>query len=548
MQNRDSLRLFACLTLILTLIPSGQAARVTGSVADADTGIALPARIYIIDSSGQNHFVQSSAPEGTALAYREEWVPMPDSQDEHTTISAHPFQINLAPGNYAVEVFRGKEYFPFRRHLEVSSDPIHLDIHLRRWIDLGSRNWYSGETHVHRRHFELPNVMMAEDLNITFPVTFWTTSSDEAPHKRPSTLRHPPSPFGPRIDHGTDPILIDKEHVVIPRNTEYEIFSVGKKRHTLGAVFVINHKSLFKEGMPPVKKIANLAHQEGALLDLDKHSWPWAFMLAPVAGVDLFELSNNSVWRTKFGFTRSGEPANYMGIPTKNGHLTEAGWLDYGFQSYYALLNCGLRMTPTAGTASGVHPVPLGFSRVYVHCQNGFSPESWLAGLKYGRSFVTNGPMLFATVNDRHPSSHPEESLRGTQDVTITAAIHSANPVRAIEVVVNGDIVSKRQPINQQVEDGSYMTTLRVEKQIKTSSWIIVRCFTNLADKRGRFAHSAPFYVSIPNKPIKPKRVEKEFLSQRMREEIARNKNLISAAALAEFKEALEFYSALATR
>ena len=546
MQRRTLLTLLVW--LVLKLSPSGQAALLTASITDADSGVALPARVYIIDSSGRNHFVQSSSPEGTALTYREAWVPMSESQDQHTTISAHPFEVDLVAGTYSIEIVRGKEYFPFCRTLEVGSDAINLNIRLRRWIDLGSRHWYSGETHVHRRHFELPNVMLAEDLNIAFPVTFWTTAAYEAPHKRPSTLRHPPSPFGPRIDHGTAPIVIDAEHVVIPRNTEYEIFSIGEKRHTLGAVFVLNHKTRFSEGMPPVKKIARLAHQEGALLDLDKHSWPWAFMLAPVAGIDLFELGNNSVWRTKFGFTRSGKPASYMGIPTANGHMTEAAWLDYGFQSYYALLNCGLKLTPSAGTASGVHPVPLGFSRVYVHCEDGFSADSWLAGLKHGRSFVTNGPMLFATVNGRHPSSLPEEALQGPQVVTVTASIHSANPVRAIEVILNGDIIENRHPINQQVEDGSYMTTLRVEKHIKTSSWIAVRCFTSLPDKRVRFAHSAPFYISIPGKPIKPKAAEKAFLIERMRAEIERNKDLISTAALAEFEEALEFYASLESR
>ena len=32
-------------------------------------------------------------------------------------------------------------------------------------------------------------------------------------------------------------------------------------------------------------------------------------MLVPVMPVDLFELSNNHVWRTKFGFPNFGEPA-----------------------------------------------------------------------------------------------------------------------------------------------------------------------------------------------------------------------------------------------
>src|SRR5437870_9803203 len=74
-------------------------------------------------------------------------------------------------------------------------------------------------------------------------------------------------------------------------------------------------------------------------------------------------------------------------------------WTLYGFLTSYALLDCGFRLSPAAGTANGVHPVPLGFSRVYVHLPRGFDYEAWLNGLKAGRSFVTTGPMLFATVN-----------------------------------------------------------------------------------------------------------------------------------------------------
>ena len=83
--------------------------------------------------------------------------------------------------------------------------------------------------------------------------------------------------------------------------------------------------------------------------------------------VDLFELSNNHIWRTQFAFTDFGLPAPaYMNIETDEKGFTERGWIEYGFENYYTLLNCGFRMRPTAGTASGVHPVPLGFGRVGV--------------------------------------------------------------------------------------------------------------------------------------------------------------------------------------
>src|SRR5690606_42142849 len=57
---------------------------------------------------------------------------------------------------------------------------------------------------------------------------------------------------------------------------------------------------------------------------------------------------------------------------------------------YYHLLNCGLRIPPTAGSGSGVGPNPVGYNRVYVYVEPtgaGEAPESitgdvWLVGLR----------------------------------------------------------------------------------------------------------------------------------------------------------------------
>src|SRR4030095_8612816 len=99
----------------------------------------------------------------------------------------------------------------------------------------------------------------------------------------------------------------------------------------------------------------------------------------------------------------NGASSDFVGQPGDGWSGTEREWSEVGCSNYYALLNCGFRLRPTAGTANGVHPVPLGFGRVYVHLPDGFGYEAWKRGLDAGRSFVTTGPMLFARVNDRDP-------------------------------------------------------------------------------------------------------------------------------------------------
>ena len=101
-------------------------------------------------------------------------------------------------------------------------------------------------------------------------------------------------------------------------------------------------------------------------------------MLVPIASVDLFELSNNSVWRTNFGFKQAGHalPPWKEFEQESPGVLTEWGWLQFGFEMYYALLNCGFDESD-CGHGIRVHPVPLGtVACMYIPAMN----SSWMTG------------------------------------------------------------------------------------------------------------------------------------------------------------------------
>lgn len=526
------------------------AAEFRGTIVDADSGKPVASRVYLQGSDGEWLFVETASKDGSALAYREQWVPMVDSVDKHTTVSAHPFRIELNPGEYTLTVERGKEYFTFSMKITIGDEDVAKTIRLKRWVNLAERGWFSGETHVHRRIEELPNVMLAEDLNVAFPVTFWTINAYEKPGLAPSPLRRQgPSPFGPRKDVGPNVVKVDATHVFFPRNTEYEIFSVNGERIVQGAVFVLNHRSVFREGMPPVARLAEKAHQEGALLDLDKHSWPWAMMLVPIAKVDLFELSNNSVWRTKFGFRRSSSPiAPYMKVERDaDGALTEFGWLNFGFENYYSLLNCGFRMQPTAGTASGVHPVPLGHSRVYVYTGKKFEPEAWLDGLRQGRSFVTTGPMLFATLDEALPGEVFRQKAEKHNYLLRFESI-SERPVDRMEIIVNGEVMQTAMPRRESDAKPPYRSEFSLRIGLDESSWIAVRSFQKMPDGRFRFAHTAPWHIEVDGQPVKPRREEVEYLISRVKNQIERNKNVLQKHELAEFEKAQSIYEGILKR
>jgi hypothetical protein len=378
--------------------------------------------------------------------------------------------------------------------------------------------------------------MLAEDLNVALPLLHWVTEAFVSPTRNSKNQERDPGKL----------IEVDKNHVIYPRNTEYEIFTVGKSQHTLGAFFVLNHHTDFDRGVPPVRKIADLAHKEKALIELDKHNWPWSMMLVPVMPVDLYELSNNHIWRTEFAMGNWGErPAEHMKIEHGPKGWTESGWIEYGFQNYYELLNCGFRLKPTAGTASGVHPVPLGFGRVYVNLPDGFSYDGWIEGLGAGRSFVTTGPMLLIKVNGQSPGHTFKQTAATSQEYHVHGRAVSAQRLGRIEIMVNGEIAKTIKPENLTGQHGALESAIDAKLKIGDTSWIIIRCFEDRADRRPRFAHTSPVFIDVPDKPLRPKSKELAYLIKRVEDQIARNADRLPREAVDEYRDAQRIYKSI---
>lgn len=509
---------------------------VQGIVLDAETSMPVPARVHVQSSTGDWYLVESDG--GRAVHYDRNQPHMPDCPEVHTSLSADPFVVQLPPGKYTFRVERGKEYLPLIEDVEVSGQSVPLEFRLHRWINMADRGWYSGDTHVHRSLEELPTVMLAEDLNVAFPLTYWVTQSDT-----PATDANGDASL---ISDGL--IVVDPTHVIYPVNTEYEIFSVGDRRHTLGAVLALNHQQPFDVDVPPVGQLADAAHHQGALLDLDKHSWPWSLMIVPVMDVDLFELSNNHVWQAGFGlkdWTMDKLPP-FMDVDRTSEGFTETGWIDFGFQTYYMLLNCGFRMRVSAGTASGVHPVPLGFGRVYVHVPGEFDYDQWMEGLDQGRSFVSTGPMLQVTFNGRPPGHTFQVASDEAATLRIAGVVESKRPLDRIELIVNGRLYRVIEPSNNQGPSGAFVSDIDCLAEFDESSWVAVRCFETHPEGRVRFAHTNPVFVDIEGKPLRPRRAEIQYLIHRMEEEIALNHGVLDAEALNDYRRALAAYKELA--
>jgi hypothetical protein len=106
-------------------------------VIDADSGDALPVRVYVSSPDGRWFFARSASPEGSAVVYDKQR--MQGCIEKHTTVSAHPFLVDVPPGSVALTIERGKEYIPLTKTVEVGREPVQLRIELKRWMSTAKR-------------------------------------------------------------------------------------------------------------------------------------------------------------------------------------------------------------------------------------------------------------------------------------------------------------------------------------------------------------------------------------------------------------------------
>ncbi|PYV10569.1 MAG: hypothetical protein DMG07_20910 [Acidobacteria bacterium] len=449
---------FLLLVATLTLLPQTSTLRVR--VRERATGRATPARIYLTDAAGKLH-----APPG-AIVY--------DRGPEHHFITKGEFQVELAPGGYTLEVERGPEFLAVTRALDIAAGQARNEtIDLERWIDMNRLGWYSGDLHNHRAPAEVPDLLLAEDLNFAPTLADWVWA-DAQRSGAPQTTE----PFR-AVDATHAYSLLDKE--------------VERLEHGPGAVDLVGLRSPVPfEGYrlyPPSSKFCEAAHAQGAYVDAEKIVWRDVAALVALGHVDFAGIVHNHFNRHSVEL----ETDRWGMIPKFRPEFnTVAGMPLWSMEVYYRLLNCGFRLAVSAGSASGVKAAPLGYNRVYVKTSPPFRYERCLAALKQGRSFATNGPMLFLTVDGREPGSILRS--RAPARVKIRAEALSTRPLERVEILFRGRVLKKVE-----APSGSRSWTAELETTLDESGWVAARCFEPAA-RTIRFAHTSPVYVEIGSK------------------------------------------------
>jgi hypothetical protein len=187
-------------------------------------------------------------------------------------------------------------------------------------------------------------------------------------------------------------------------------------------------------------------------------------------------------------------------------------WGPVSLEMWYRLLNCGFRIAPGAGTDTftnwrSINQVP-GNARVMVRSQEALTYPAWIEGLRKGRSFVTNGPMLHVRANGKEPGdvlrSGPGQSLL----LELSIDVESLVPLDRIEVIINGRIAGEHAANQQRRLQWSW------RHRQNESGWLAVRVRGEPSPRSlgsSAQAHSAPVYLEPGGVPMRPDRDDARF-------------------------------------
>src|SRR6185369_12057398 len=143
----------------------------------------------------------------------------------------------------------------------------------------------------------------------------------------------------------------------------------------------------------------------------------------------------------------------------------------YSVSFCYRVLNCGLKCAASSGSDSRMdvmrHAVS-GGGKVYVKVDGPLTYPKWVQAYKAGRTFVSNSPMLFLDVEGEEPGA--EIRLDRPARVRVKASAQSIAPMRAIEVIVNGNVVASAKA-SADGKSAEVSEAIRLER----SSWIAAR-------------------------------------------------------------------------
>jgi TolB protein len=385
------------------------------------------------------------------------------------------FELEVPAGPLSIEAMKGFEFVPATVEVNVKADTTtEATIRLQRMIDAPARGWYSGDTHVHDLHqgrFGLSHEIFfdhlrAEDLHVTNALI----------HMDGTRL------MGRWADLTGKPSPLSTKDYVLQYGEEF--------RGSLGHVALIG---IAKYILPFNGGESNTAYAQ------------------PVLDMTYLDAARaqGGIGGFVHPYTRSSDdPASLanslipVDVALGHGDFYDVGTLFSdevaSTEMYYRLLNCGFRLAATSGSdnfSDVWRDPPPGADRAYVRVQGPLTLQSWMAGIKAGRTFGTTGPLLFLTVDGKEPGSEIALSAGERASLPVHAEAVSIAPLDTLDIVVNGKVAATARPT---VREGVTRVTFDGAVEIPDGGWIGARVkgpVSRYVSDSYAFAATSPVYV-----------------------------------------------------
>jgi len=454
-------------------------ARIRLTVLD-DVGHQTAARIFVTGEDGRTY-----APEDA-------WMQADDSFDR----SERPFEAHYfeSDGKCEVDVPAGQINIGVMKGFEYRFEPVTVDvkegqttsvaIHLTR-LDLpeeAQAHWVSGDVHVHMNYggayrntphnlvfqASAENLQIVQDLVVNkeqrIPdIAYFRTTADPA-----STANN-------LLLHGQEFHTSYWGHLGLLHLTQnFLIPDYAAYANTAAA-------SLF----PTNTTIADLGHEQQALV-----GYVHPFDTYPDPAKET--LTNELPVDVALG------KVDYIEVLGFSDHKSTA-------RVWYQLLNCGFRLPAAAGTDAMANfsslRGPVGLNRVYVKVPGSpLDVEPWLANLKRGRTFATNGPLLGFSLEKREPGDELKLPA-GTKEVRFNAWMRSIVPLDHLDVICNGQVMRELK-LSGNRDRADEEGTL----PFASTGWCLLRASSDKAEypvlDLYPYATTSPIYITIDrNKP-----------------------------------------------
>ena len=448
-----------------------------------DAGHEAGARVFITGEDGRSY-----APE-------DRWMHADDSFDRgERPFEAHYFhtagkaEADVPVGHATVEVMRGFEYRFERRTVEVKAGqttPVTIRLQALDLPKSSGSHWVSGDVHVHMnyggayRNTPANLVFQAAAENLPIVQNLVVNKEQRIPDM--TYFRTTPD----------------------PASTPDNLLLHGQEFHTsywghLGLLH-LTHNFLIPDYAayantpaaslaPTNADIADLAHEQQALV-----GYVHPFDTYPDPAKDT--LTNELPADVALG------KVDYIEVLGFSDHKSTA-------RVWYRLLNCGFHLPTAAGTDAMANFAslrgPVGLNRVYVNVPNGpLDVDSWLANLKQGRTFATNGPLLGFSLGDRQIGDELKLPA-GTHEVKFKAWLWSIVPVDHLEVICNGQVV-RDVKLTGNRDTADEQGTL----PISSSGWCLLRAWNEKAAypvlDLYPYATTSPIYITLDGPKNPPK-------------------------------------------